>query len=149
MNTAPQQERKEMTRNEFRELMAKERMLNGKAFEDCTRMELFEMIMSLLKQLADKHRADKAKEDAKLKNRIKRWFAKLTELWKRFVAVVTNDDTITVHTKSKLAVLIQNAVNGKEQSVYLEDMLSALKSGSEKQAKVAMHNYNNWQKAKL
>lgn len=45
-----------LTRRQFREIVNKETMMNGKAFEDCTRMELFEMYLSLLKNVGILHR---------------------------------------------------------------------------------------------
>ena len=73
--TAPPQV--EMSRNDFRLMVAKEKMLNGKNFEDCTRMELFEMLMSLIKQIRELHIEKRNAEDAKLKNRIKSWWKNL------------------------------------------------------------------------
>ena len=72
----------EMSRNDFRLMVAKEKMLNGKNFENCTRMELFEMLMSLIKQIREMHIEKKKAEDAKLKNRIKSW-------WKNLKAKIT------------------------------------------------------------
>lgn len=45
----PQQQQVEnkISKGDFRKMMAKEKMLNGKAFEDCSRMELLYMILSL------------------------------------------------------------------------------------------------------
>ena len=81
MKKAPQQQtpppQVEMSRNDFRLMVAKEKMLNGKNFEDCTRMELFEMLMSLIKQIREMHIEKRNTEDAKLKNRIKSWWKNL------------------------------------------------------------------------
>ena len=86
MKKVPQQQtpppQVEMSRNDFRLMVAKEKMLNGKNFEDCTRMELFEMLMSLIKQIREMHIEKKKAEDAKLKNRIKAW-------WKNLKAKIT------------------------------------------------------------
>ena len=86
MKKVPQQQtpppQVEMSRNDFRLMVAKEKMLNGKNFEDCTRMELFEMLMSLIKQIREMHIEKKKAEDAKLKNRIKSW-------WKNLKAKIT------------------------------------------------------------
>lgn len=86
MKKVPQQQtpppQVEMSRNDFRLMVAKEKMLNGKNFEDCTRMELFEMLMSLIKQIREMHIEKKKSEDAKLKNRIKSW-------WKNLKAKIT------------------------------------------------------------
>lgn len=86
MKKVPQQQtpppQVEMSRNDFRLVVAKEKMLNGKNFEDCTRMELFEMLMSLIKQIREMHIEKKKAEDAKLKNRIKAW-------WKNLKAKIT------------------------------------------------------------
>ncbi len=86
MKKVPQQQtpppQVEMSRNDFRLIVAKEKMLNGKNFEDCTRMELFEMLMSLIKQIREMHIEKKKAEDAKLKNRIKAW-------WKNLKAKIT------------------------------------------------------------
>ena len=45
----PQQQKVEnkITKGDFRKMMAKEQMLNGKAFESCSRTELLDMILSL------------------------------------------------------------------------------------------------------
>jgi predicted CDP-diglyceride synthetase/phosphatidate cytidylyltransferase len=40
-------------------------------------MELFEMLMSLIKQIRELHIEKRNAEDAKLKNRIKSWWNKL------------------------------------------------------------------------
>ncbi len=86
MKKVPQQQtpppQVEMSRNDFRLMVAKEKMLNGKNFENCTRMELFEMLMSLIKQIREMHIEKKKAEDAKLKNRIKSW-------WKNLKAKIT------------------------------------------------------------
>ena len=86
MKKVPQQQtpppQVEMSRNDFRLMVAKEKMLNGKNFEDCTRMELFEMLMSLIKQIREMHIEKKKAEDAKLKSRIKAW-------WKNLKAKIT------------------------------------------------------------
>ena len=73
--TAPPQV--EMSRNDFRLMVAKEKMLNGKNFEDCTRMELFEMLMSLIKQIREMHIEKRNTEEKKKKNRIKSWWKNL------------------------------------------------------------------------
>lgn len=67
-----------ISRNDFRHMVSKERMLNGKAFEDCSRMELFEMIMSLAKTVGTLTRQQKEQENKKLKNRIRQFWLKIT-----------------------------------------------------------------------
>lgn len=40
-----------ISKSELRKMIAKEPMLNGKAFEKCSRFELFEMIVALARQV--------------------------------------------------------------------------------------------------
>jgi hypothetical protein len=46
--TQPQQK---ISKKEFRERLLKEKMLNGKTFEQCSRMDLFMMLASALRQV--------------------------------------------------------------------------------------------------
>lgn len=54
-----------LTKNQFRAIANKETMINGKAFEDCSRWELFEIIMSLLRNIGNLY-----KENAALKQKL-------------------------------------------------------------------------------
>lgn len=65
-----------VSKNVFREMISKEKMLNGKSFESCSRMELFEMVMSLAKQVGVLHRQI---EDNKFKNKVKRLYLKVKQ----------------------------------------------------------------------
>ena len=67
--TGQKQEPKKITKRDFRAMMNKEPMLNGKRFEECTRLELFEMYLSLIKNVRELVKANNilAKENMELR----------------------------------------------------------------------------------
>lgn len=79
-STPPQQQptspQPKISKNDFRLMVNKEKMLNGKSFENCSRLELFEMIMSLAKAVGEQSRTITKMEADKPLNRIKAFFKK-------------------------------------------------------------------------
>lgn len=80
-NIPPQQQpnspQPKVSRNDFRLMVNKERMLNGKPFEQCSRLELFEMIMSFARVVGDQNRKIAKLEADKPLNKIKAFFKNL------------------------------------------------------------------------
>lgn len=64
-------------------MIENERMLNGKRFGDCSRMELFDMLMSMIKQVRDLHMENTKLKNDTLKNRVVGWFKGIVSKFKR------------------------------------------------------------------